>query len=86
MSLGYEAKKLRARFSEVEEAFGGLREAVKTCVEALERAEKGLMGAGDVLASISKLLEALGKFEHELSHVIESASSSISALASSQER
>jgi len=85
LSLRYEARKLRARFSEVEEAFGALSEAVEACVRALEEAEEGSKEAGEVLAYISRLLEALGKFEHELSHVIESASSSISAIASPPE-
>jgi len=86
LSLGYEAKKLRARFSEVEEAFKHLSEAVEACVEALERAGEGRVEARGILAHISKLLEALGRFEHELSHVIESAASSISAVALSHER
>jgi len=80
LSLEYESRKLEARFSEVSEAFEALKTAVETCSKALAEVASGSRSWREVLPAISALLEALGRFEHELSHLAESASSIISAL------
>ncbi len=73
--LIYEARKLEARLEECERAFEVLREKARECSEALRGLEEGKHDLTYVLGKLSGFLEALGDFQHELSHLASSAAS-----------
>ena len=78
--LAYEAEKLRARISECEEAFGELKSRAENCSKVLMGFEEGSCNRIDVLKALSSLLEALGRFEHELSHLYSNTASILTKL------
>jgi len=78
--LEYEAKKLEARMSECEEAFGKLRSKAEECSRALRELESGSIGPEELLSRLSEFLEVISEFEHELSHLYSSAASILAKL------
>ncbi|RLI10040.1 hypothetical protein DRO33_05995 [Candidatus Bathyarchaeota archaeon] len=79
--LSYEAEKLAARLRECEEAFEALKAAAEECRKALMDVESGSAGPGEAISKLSSFLEALSKFEHELSHLAASASTILLRLS-----
>ena len=78
--LSYEAAKLRARVAECQEAFEALAKAADECSEAILAVESGSGKPEEALAKLSAFLDALSHFEHELSHLSESASTILAKL------